>query len=196
MYKTILSVVRYFHGKKTTCGGSPGTATPLPPQRNPARQAFYVIRNRKFQRNFLLQKNTACQAVFTALTSGFELLNIVISNKLVGFFVVVVIDGIHLIQQGFFIQAAAGAQGFQRIVIIPKLGIYVTKQNHRIFWYHKIGSPLRFITVHTCTATFSSSYFTFTTYSPFSRSNTSVSPVWTSPERILRAVSVSTYFWR
>ena len=47
--------------------------------------------------NFLLQKNTACQAVFTALTSGIEVLNIVISNKLVGLFVVVVVDGIHLI---------------------------------------------------------------------------------------------------
>ena len=173
-------------------GGSPGATTPLPPQCNPARQAFYVMRNR----NFLLQKNTACQAVFTALTSGIKLLNIVISNKLVGLFVVVVVDGIHLIQQRFPVQSAAGTQCFQRIVIIPKLGIYITKQNHRIFWYHKIGSPLRFITVHTCTATFSSSYFTFTTYSPFSRSNTSVSPVWTSPERILRAVSVSTYFWR
>ena len=74
------------------CGGSPGA--PLPPQCNPARQAFYVMRNR----NFLLQKNTACQAVFTALTSGIKLLNIVISNKLVGLFVVVVVDGIHLIQ--------------------------------------------------------------------------------------------------
>ena len=37
-------------------------------------------------------------------------------------------------------------------------------------------------------------YFTLTTYSPFSTSNTSVSPVWTSPERIFLAVSVSTYF--
>ena len=52
-------------------GGSPGATTPLPPQCNPARQAFYVMRNR----NFLLQKNTACQAVFTALTSGIEVLN-------------------------------------------------------------------------------------------------------------------------
>lgn len=51
MYKTTVSVVRSFHDKK-----------------NPARQAFYVMRNR----NFLLQKNTACQAVFTALTSGIE----------------------------------------------------------------------------------------------------------------------------
>ena len=111
------------------CGGSPGATTPLPPQCNPARQAFYVMRNR----NFLLQKNTACQAVFTALTSGIKLLNIVISNKLIGLFVVVVVDGIHLIQQGFPVQSAAGAQGFQRIVIISKLGIYITKQNHRIF---------------------------------------------------------------
>ena len=37
-------------------------------------------------------------------------------------------------------------------------------------------------------------YFTLTTYSPFSTSSTSVSPVWTSPERIFLAVSVSTYF--
>lgn len=51
MYKATVSVVRSFHDKK-----------------NPARQAFYVMRNR----NFLLQKNTACQAVFTALTSGIE----------------------------------------------------------------------------------------------------------------------------
>ena len=96
-------------------------------------------------RNFLLQKNTACQAVFTALTSGIEVLNIVISNKLVGLFVVVVVDGIHLIQQGFPVQSAAGAQGFQRIVIIPKLGIYITKQNHRIFWYHKTWTPFLFL---------------------------------------------------
>ena len=122
-------------------GGSPGATTPLPPQCNPARQAFYVMRNR----NFLLQKNTACQAVFTALTSGIEILNIVISNKLVGLFVVVVVDGIHLIQQGFPVQSAAGAQGFQRIVIIPKLGIYITKQNHRIFWYHKTWTPFLFL---------------------------------------------------
>ena len=123
------------------CGGSPGATTPLPSQCNPARQAFYVMRNR----NFLLQKNTACQAVFTALTSGIEVLNIVISNKLVGLFVVVVVDGIHLIQQGFPVQSAAGAQGFQRIVIIPKLGIYITKQNHRIFWYHKTWTPFLFL---------------------------------------------------
>ena len=161
-------------------GGAPGATTPLPPQCNPARQAFYVMRNR----NFLLQKNTACQAVFTALTSGIKVLNIVISNKLVGLFVVVVVDGIHLIQQGFPVQAAAGAQGFQRIVIIPKLGIYITKQNHRIFWYHKTWTPFLFL------------YFTLTTYSPFSTSSTSVLPVWTSPERIFLAVSVSTYFWR
>lgn len=161
MYKTTVSVVRSFHDKK-----------------NPARQAFYVMRNR----NFLLQKNTACQAVFTALTSGIKLLNIVISNKLVGLFVVVVVDGIHLIQQGFPVQSAAGAQCFQRIVIIPKLGIYITKQNHRIFWYHKTWTPFLFL------------YFTLTTYSPFSTSSTSVSPVWTSPERIFLAVSVSTYF--
>ena len=87
MYKTTVSVVRSFHDKK-----------------NPARQAFYVMRNR----NFLLQKNTACQAVFTALTSGIKLLNIVISNKLIGLFVVVVVDGIHLFQQFFFPKAAAG----------------------------------------------------------------------------------------
>ena len=122
-------------------GGAPGATTPLPPQCNPARQAFYVMRNR----NFLLQKNTACQAVFTALTSGIKVLNIVISNKLVGLFVVVVVNGIHLIQQGFPVQAAAGAQGFQRIVIIPKLGIYITKQNHRIFWYHKTWTPFLFL---------------------------------------------------
>ena len=77
---------------------------------------------------------------------------------------------------------AAGAQCFQRIVIIPKLGIYITKQNHRIFWYHKTWTPFLFL------------YFTLTTYSPFSTSSTSVSPVWTSPERIFLAVSVSTYF--
>ena len=124
MYKTTVSVVRSFHDKK-----------------NPARQAFYVMRNR----NFLLQKNTACQAVFTALTSGIKLLNIVISNKLVGLFVVVVVDGIHLIQQRFPVQSAAGTQCFQRIVIIPKLGIYITKQNHRIFWYHKTWTPFLFL---------------------------------------------------
>ena len=71
------------------------------------------------------------------------------SDKLIGLFVVVIVDGIHLVQQGFFVQAAAGAQGVKGIVVVPELGVYVTKQNHRIFWYHKIGSPLRFIAVHT-----------------------------------------------
>ena len=106
MYKTTVSVVRSFHDKK-----------------NPARQAFYVMRNR----NFLLQKHTACQAVFTALTSGIKLLNIVISNKLIGLFVVVVVDGIHFLQQFFFTKSAAGTQCLQGIVIIPKLGVHIAQ---------------------------------------------------------------------
>ena len=148
MYKTTVSVVRSFHDKKNPAlQDSPFTAGRLERQHPFRRSAilpgrlFNVMRNR----NFLLQKNTACQAVFTALTSGIKLLNIVISNKLVGLFVVVVVDGIHLIQQRFPVQSAAGTQCFQRIVIIPKLGIYITKQNHRIFWYHKTWTPFLFL---------------------------------------------------
>ena len=141
MYKTTVSVVRSFHDKKNPACRILHLRRVAWSDNNPARQAFYVMRNR----NFLLQKNTACQAVFTALTSGIKLLNIVISNKLVGLFVVVVVDGIHLIQQRFPVQSAAGTQCFQRIVIIPKLGIYITKQNHRIFWYHKTWTPFLFL---------------------------------------------------
>ena len=110
------------------------------------------------------------------------------SDKLIGLLIIMIIDTVHLFQQLFPVQPAAGTECFQRLIIVTKLRIDVTQQDHGILWYHIFPLFRVIVGYSICMASAVSS--------PSFRSITMVSSARTLPERISRAASVSTFFCR
>ena len=59
--------------------------------------------------------------------------------ELIGYLIILIIDGMHLRHQFVFLQSSACAECFQGIIVIPELSIYITQQNHWIFGYHLVS---------------------------------------------------------
>ena len=59
--------------------------------------------------------------------------------ELVGCFIILIVDGMHLRHQFVFLQSSACTECFQGIIVIPELSIHITQQNHWIFGYHLVS---------------------------------------------------------
>ena len=59
--------------------------------------------------------------------------------ELIGCFIILIVDGMHLRHQFVFLQSSACAECFQGIIVIPELSIHITQQNHWIFGYHLVS---------------------------------------------------------
>lgn len=119
---------------------------------------------------------------------GIRKIHLYLSDKLICFLIIVIINTIHLFQQLFSVQTAAGTKRLQRFIVVTQLCIDIAQQYHGILWYHI--SPLFRKIIRYSTLMVSAVSL------PSFRSITIVSSARTLPESISLAASVSTFFWR